>query len=482
MNQEIRKFLIDQCVKGKPVYYEEVGKILDLDLSLQSDRQILSNTLGGVSEYEHSQGRPLISSIAIYKSKNDHGYGFYNLCAELGLGSSKKLQEELFGFTQIEASKKFWQNERNFNSFYDLNVPVYDSSNSPSFFDHEEILFLKQWADRVYDKTNINHKSAKDFILNTVWTKTKFWSQEVVKRLSSYEASNRRVWSKRGWEDGNRVATFKPYTWARIFKIGDKERNIFFTIGVQPSVPSLVIKLDYYHESDSSLNQEQKDLCDKHIPKSLKWTEILAKDLPSYNWEKLINHTVNLISENSHHYDQVVDLVWRGIKPTEVFGNSLSKRDYPEGGFDELPPIPPTFEGVDIDFVQKNIDNKDLGDAGEELVKDHEIKFLESKGLVTEARLVEIMKDGEGYDIKSFDEHGNEIFIEVKTTRGKAKTPFHLSIKEKMFCELNNDKYRIYRLYNYNDEIHHADYFVIDQPLEKLLYQPTDFKVYLRRT
>jgi hypothetical protein len=77
MNQEVRKLLIDQCVKGQPIYYEEIGQILGLDLGLESQRQILSKTLGEISAFEHEQGRPLISSITIYKQKNDHGYGFF---------------------------------------------------------------------------------------------------------------------------------------------------------------------------------------------------------------------------------------------------------------------------------------------------------------------------------------------------------------------------------------------------------------------
>ncbi len=122
MNQEVRKFLIDQCVKGQPVYYEAIGHMLGLDLGLESQRQILSKTLGEISAFEYEQDRPLISSIAIYKQKNDHGYDFYNLCEELGIGKASKLSKELFGFTQIKACKHFWQNKENYNAFADLAV------------------------------------------------------------------------------------------------------------------------------------------------------------------------------------------------------------------------------------------------------------------------------------------------------------------------------------------------------------------------
>lgn len=55
MNQEVRKFLIDQCVKGEPIYYKAIGQMLGLNLSLDSDRHILSKTLGKISAAEKRQ-------------------------------------------------------------------------------------------------------------------------------------------------------------------------------------------------------------------------------------------------------------------------------------------------------------------------------------------------------------------------------------------------------------------------------------------
>lgn len=120
MNIEIRKYLIDQCRIGKPIFYEDIAKKLSLNLSLNSDRAKLSKTLGEISSFEYKNNRPLISSIAIYKTANDHGNGFYNLCEDLGIGKSSKLKEEFYGFTQLEESKKFWEQEQNFAQFYNL--------------------------------------------------------------------------------------------------------------------------------------------------------------------------------------------------------------------------------------------------------------------------------------------------------------------------------------------------------------------------
>lgn len=47
MNQKVRMFLIDQCIKEQPIYYEAIGQIIGLDLDLESQPQILSKTFDG---------------------------------------------------------------------------------------------------------------------------------------------------------------------------------------------------------------------------------------------------------------------------------------------------------------------------------------------------------------------------------------------------------------------------------------------------
>lgn len=480
MNQEIRKFLIDQCILGEPIYYEDVAKKLKLDLALDKDRNILSRTLGEISAYEYENERPLISAITIYKIGNDHGPGFYKLCEELGIGKASTLRRKLFGFTAMENSKKFWQDEFNRQQFYELKTPVYNSIDNP-FITVEEIEFFRKWANRVYDKLNKDHYSAKEYLLETVWYKTKFWSNEVVDRLENYETSNRRAWSKRDWKDRKRVSSFKPYTWARIFKNGDKSKDIFFTVGVDPLQKALVYKLDYYHEGDSKLNHEQKELCKKYIPEGLKWNEIPESELLTWDWESLIKRTVEFISANSHHYDQVVKMVWRENKLDTIFTNNLTLRDFPTGGFSELPKLNPNFKGTDVDFLKKNKEDKELGDFGEELVLDYEKNKLREKGLGKLAEKVKFAKHGQGYDVLSYNKNGSEIYIEVKTTSGNEKRPFYLSQNEKLFFERNSRKYLIYRLYNYDFDKNYADFFIVTNIENQLLFQPTEFKVYLRK-
>lgn len=483
MNQKVRKFLIDQCVNGQPIYYEEIGQMLGLDLGLESQRQILSKTLVEISTFEYENDRPLISSIAIYKQKNDHGFGFYNLCEELGIGKASKLSKELYGFTQIEKCKRFWQKQENYKAFAHSTEKRIE--HELAFITAAEIDFLADWSEKVYDKDNSEHVAAKNYIINSLGSKTKYWSNQLAKSIPGLDTFNWRMWSQKGWEDTPtgkiRVARFKPYTWARIFRKGDDNRDIFFTVGADGNGKELVFKLDYYFEQNSNLNTKQKELVDKNIPRELRWKSIPASELKDHDWNSLLDLTASFISEHLHVYDRLIKLAWGDSQPEEVFSNFLRPHDPPKNGHAILPELTPSFQGVDIDFIQESIHKKEIGDAGEALVKQYEIQRLVNIGHGDLADQVEIVQDGKGYDVLSFDEKRKPKYIEVKTTSGNSLTPFDYTINEKIFAEQNSGSYFIYRLYNYDEEINTADFFTINALDKEVLMRPTTYKVYLKK-
>lgn len=483
MNQEIRRFLIDQCVAGKPIYYEVIGKMMGLDLQLESERIILSKTLGEISTFEYQNERPLISSIAIYKQKNDHGYGFYNLCQELGIGKSSTLSDNLYGFTQIEECKIYWQKEENYLAFY--NLTQQNKPHQLDFFNAKEIEFLSNWADQVYDKDNEEHIAAKNYIMNSVGTKTQYWSNQIVQSVPGLNTFNWRMWSQKGWTDTDkgkiRIARFKHYTWARIYRVGDNKKNIFFTVGVDGKSKQLIYKLDYFFEKNSNLSPAQKVTVNSNIPSELRSKSISLSELQNLDWESLIKLTSDFISENLYIYDRLIALAWGDSDPDEVFTDFLRLQDFPSNGITTLPVVNPNFNGIEKDYIQEAIENKELGDAGEELVKQYEINRLNNLGFKDLAEKVDIMIDGKGYDILSFDQNRKPKYIEVKTTSGNSLTPFFYSINERLFAERNKDRYFIYRLYNYDEEKNIADFYIINNLNENVLMQPISFKVYLKK-
>lgn len=90
--------------------------------------------------------------------------------------------------------------------------------------------------------------------------------------------------------------------------------------------------------------------------------------------------------------------------------------------------------------------------------------------------------DGLGYDILSFDileDRIQEIYIEVKTTKGDITRPFFMTPNEIEFAREKQGQYRIYRLYK--GESGQWQYYVIENPLsqygEKIQYEAVNFKV-----
>tara|TARA_B100000989_G_scaffold153229_1_gene114313 strand:- start:132 stop:1370 length:1239 start_codon:yes stop_codon:yes gene_type:complete len=99
-----------------------------------------------------------------------------------------------------------------------------------------------------------------------------------------------------------------------------------------------------------------------------------------------------------------------------------------------------------------SIPSKKVGDAGEKHVFDYEKNKLESKGRHDLADLIvkqyEDLSFFPGYDIQSFDESGNKIYIEVKSTKGKSKSYFEISENEIKAAKELGDSYYIYQVTN----------------------------------
>jgi len=119
-----------------------------------------------------------------------------------------------------------------------------------------------------------------------------------------------------------------------------------------------------------------------------------------------------------------------------------------------VPSENPSFKGKKTDFNKQNKNRKIIGDKGEQFVIEYEISKLLKLGRDDLASQVEHVSktqgDGTGYDIRTFDESGNEIYIEVKTTTGTRNKPFNISWVEFERSKLNSSKYYLYRVYNFN--------------------------------
>ncbi len=106
-----------------------------------------------------------------------------------------------------------------------------------------------------------------------------------------------------------------------------------------------------------------------------------------------------------------------------------------------------------VDYLAREARNRSLGVEGETLVVSYERARLSSLGHDTLADKVEHVSltrgDGLGYDVLSFTSDAREHYIEVKTTRLGATTPFYLTPNEVRFSAERPDAYALYRLYEF---------------------------------
>jgi hypothetical protein len=136
--------------------------------------------------------------------------------------------------------------------------------------------------------------------------------------------------------------------------------------------------------------------------------------------------------------------------------------------------------GAIINHTERQIENKRIGDLGELLVMEYEQKRLKNLGIRKEP--VQKSKkegDGLGYDILSFDENGEEIFIEVKTTKGKFNLPFYITRNELIRSQKDSKKFVLYRLFDYNVNSNTAEFFKNFGDLSDLCINPIQYRVIL---
>jgi hypothetical protein len=107
-----------------------------------------------------------------------------------------------------------------------------------------------------------------------------------------------------------------------------------------------------------------------------------------------------------------------------------------------------------FNVAERDDRNRRLGRAGEERVLAHERDTLGTAGrddLVRQVRWVsEEDGDGAGYDIASFEPDGRSRLIEVKTTNGWERTPFHISRNELAVSDERRAEWCLFRLWNFS--------------------------------
>jgi hypothetical protein len=144
------------------------------------------------------------------------------------------------------------------------------------------------------------------------------------------------------------------------------------------------------------------------------------------------------------------------------------------------------FTAIKIDYVLRDQRNRALGRKGEEMVAQYERESLTNTGRKDLAEKVEIVSetlgDGLGFDVRSFNDLGEEKHIEVKTTSGPASTPFFMTSAEKDYASRCGREYFIYRVFGLDPALPQVSFFMIngDDLALTVSFKPTQFQVVLR--
>ena len=529
MNKNVRSYLIGIARKNqKFVTYSGLIKDckLKIDLSTITGLNQLRTLLGEVSSFEDENNRPLISALVIYKDpkKNDHGDGFYKLAAQLGKGKVKQLKEDLWGFVEAQNCRDFWQDEQNYLHHYRLDSDDFSpTSNLSSFF--QELMFdeknrwIKGWRDNcwafVKSVDQISSELNKDTRIQ-IDDENLYSGLRIEER--SYESFMRR-WLK---DKDNGIASrgqsvlsehhFQSIITNQEFKdiardsICNPSRQMYDRLASWWFNQNMNNRPLLINRAFAALNPEKLSTVvhdEKFWRVALYLNERFGfqfEENPNRNWyvgnEQLVSwldiHLADAIKDMTS--DQLLGSILRNIFVWLVFEelrvshnvlhDHITMRPKPAGLHAELPEITRSFKGHSkTDFEQKAQAQKDLGDAGEELVAKHEENVLRKNGQLKDAERVDIVEDGRGFDVLSFDTQGNPKYIEVKTTRGSAQSPFYLTDNEIAFLDQNRGSYCIYRLYNYVEETNSADCFVLNDHIRgQILLRPTTFQVTIKKT
>ena len=169
---------------------------------------------------------------------------------------------------------------------------------------------------------------------------------------------------------------------------------------------------------------------------------------------------LNMYEERRNkYYDPAYHLLVQDIVYSAVYFEDPEyleeeEKEIPVKKFDLQAKVNPIhLKGTHVDYIQQAKTNKEIGDAGEEFVYQHERSLVKKYKRGNQKQVRRVAKlDGDGlvYDILSYDKYGKEKYIEVKTTSGKEDGSIFITANELKMSEEHPEQYYLYRVYDFD--------------------------------
>ena len=145
---------------------------------------------------------------------------------------------------------------------------------------------------------------------------------------------------------------------------------------------------------------------------------------------------------------------------------------------------PPSGRLSRFDFIARDAANRDLGRRGEEFVLEFERKRLHDSGRRDLVPRIEwtsqVIADGAGYDVQSFNPDGTARLIEVKTTGLGKYFPFNVTVNEVRCSHARPREFHLYRVFRFGPD---ARLYMLAGELSRSCHlDPTQYRAFVQRS
>ena len=220
---------------------------------------------------------------------------------------------------------------------------------------------------------------------------------------------------------------------------------------------ALAVRLN--NRSDGSVERKHQNISSILIGLGYPY---IAGYKPLGNYQRLLAKVVTARVESDHGLAATVSQAVEQPARVPTIADILAiLEDPPESANYEYPPAGERSRTArprrpPINYLEREARNSSLGRAGEEFGFNFERARLIHLGREQLAERVEHISltedDGAGYDIRSFEAHGIDRFIEVKTTAYGKQTPFFVSRNEVTVSQEYESRFHLYRLFEFRKD------------------------------
>lgn len=169
--------------------------------------------------------------------------------------------------------------------------------------------------------------------------------------------------------------------------------------------------------------------------------ELLEKEIANY----IVQHKFLLESKFNSFANETSNLALKPVRYDTILDDPPAPSEFKE--------TEPLYKPVKTNYLEKEQNNRRLGEQGEVFVIEYEKLRLINAGKEKLADKIEWLSkdlgDGLGYDILSKNENGTDRYIEVKTTKLSKETPIFLSRTEMLFATKNANDFYLYRVFDF---------------------------------